>query len=65
MAMVRGLETLIGRLADSIRSEIGAVATEYALILTLIAIATILGLTLVGIAVGGLFDQAPPAFPGS
>jgi Flp pilus assembly pilin Flp len=58
---VKGLTTLLRpvRALD----ERGAVSTEYALILTLVAMATLLAIGAVGAAVAGLFEQAPPAFP--
>ena len=41
----------------------GSVATEYGMMLALIALAIIVAATAFGIAVAGLFDQGTAAFP--
>lgn len=46
-----------------VRDERGAVATEYALVLVLIATVIIVAVTFFGLTLLGLFDQAPGAFP--
>jgi pilus assembly protein Flp/PilA len=50
------------------RNEDGAVATEYGLLLVLIALAIVVGATALGIAINNLFDDAatrlaPPGGP--
>jgi Flp pilus assembly pilin Flp len=46
------------------RGEAGSVATEYGLLLLLIALAIVLAATAFGASVAGLFDQGTDAFPG-
>jgi pilus assembly protein Flp/PilA len=45
-------------LTRGIRNEDGAVATEYGLLLVLIALAIIVGATALGIAINNLFNNA-------
>lgn len=44
-------------------NEVGAVGTEYGLILTFIAVVIIAAVIAFGIVLNGLFEQAPAAFP--
>lgn len=46
-----------------VRDECGATATEYALLVTLIAMAIITAVTLFGLAVGDLFVLPANVFP--
>lgn len=55
------LATLYGRTVE----ELGAVATEYGLVLMLIALAIVLAAALFGVAVADLFDRGTGGFPGS
>jgi Flp pilus assembly pilin Flp len=57
------LRTLLARFVSAIHDDRGAVATEYGLTLVLIAIAIVVAATAFGIALTGMFEQAPPAFP--
>lgn len=45
------------------RDERGAVATEYALVLALIAMVIVVALTFFGLTLLGLFEEGPEAFP--
>lgn len=60
---MNGIEYLLRRLSGATRGERGAVATEYALVLMLIALAIIAAVTLFGVALLHLYEQAPDAFP--
>ena len=51
------------RLATRLRADVGAVATEYSLVLMLIALAIVVAAAVFGVAVSDLFEQAPDAFP--
>lgn len=51
------------RLRVPTRGERGAVAAEYALLLVLIAIVIAGAVTLFGLTLLGVFEQAPEAFP--
>lgn len=51
---------IVGRIAD----VSGAVATEYALLLVLMALAIIAALTGLGLAIAGMFSDGAGAFPG-
>ena len=53
----------LDRLFAAMRVEVGAVSTEYGLILTLVVLVTVLALTAFGIAVSGLFDRGTDGFP--
>ena len=55
------LATLYGRTVD----ELGAVATEYGLVLMLIALAIVVAAALFGVAVADLFDRGTAGIPGS
>lgn len=59
---MNGLNDLLGRLAFLMRVETGAVATEHALILTLVVLVTVLAIGAFGVAVSGLFVDGN-AFP--
>lgn len=52
-----GIESLKGRFAR----EDGAVATEYGLLLVLIALAIIVAATALGVAISGVFSRASTA----
>lgn len=52
-----------GRSRPTLRSESGAVATEYGLLLLFVALAIILAVTAVGLAVLRLFQAGADAFP--
>jgi Flp pilus assembly pilin Flp len=60
---MNGISHLLRRVVVAVRGEVGAVATEYGLILTLVVLAIILGVTLFGASLLGLFQRAPDAFP--
>jgi Flp pilus assembly pilin Flp len=63
MSMTNVIRLRTRRLIASIHGEAGAVATEYGLLLTLIALAIIIAAGLYGASVMGLFDQGTDAFP--
>jgi Flp pilus assembly pilin Flp len=46
-----------------LRSEAGAVATEYGLLLMFIAIAIVVAATAYGLSVAGLIGRGPDQFP--
>ena len=58
-----GIRYRLRRLFAARDDERGAVATEYGILLTLIAIVIVVALTLYGGALVGLFNQGPSAFP--
>ena len=60
---MNGLNDFLVRLSLLVRVETGAVSAEYGLILTLVVLVTVLAIGAFGIAVSGLFEEAPPAFP--
>jgi len=45
--------------------EIGAVGTEYGLVLTFIAVVIIAAVIAFGLVLNGLYEQAPSSFAGS
>ncbi|HEY7659833.1 MAG TPA: Flp family type IVb pilin [Actinomycetota bacterium] len=53
----------VGRIVAWGRCELGAVAAEYGLILTLVVIVTVLAITAFGIAVVGMIDEGSSGFP--
>ncbi len=57
------LRSALRRISGRARGEAGAVATEYGLLLLLIALAIILAATAFGASVAGLFDQGTAGFP--
>ena len=63
--MTRLRSLLIGFVVPMDEDEGGSVATEYGLMLMLIALAIIVAATAFGIAVSGLFDTGTSAFPGA
>ena len=63
--MTRLRSLLIGFVVPMDEDERGSVATEYGLMLMLIALAIIVAATAFGLAVSGLFDKGTAAFPGS
>jgi Flp pilus assembly pilin Flp len=54
---------LARRLSVRFRTDIGAVAAEYSLVLALIALAIIVAAGLFGLRLTGLFDRGTDAFP--
>ena len=62
---MEAIKALLVRLVSVVVDEEGAVATEYGLTLMLIALAIVVAATAFGIALTGLFEQGPPAFPAS
>jgi Flp pilus assembly pilin Flp len=59
-----GAQTLFSGLRYRLRREDGAVATEYALLLVLIALAIITAATLLGLAIAGVFDAGSSTLGG-
>jgi Flp pilus assembly pilin Flp len=57
------IRCLLRRSVAAVRGELGAVATEYGLILTLVVLAIILGVTLFGGALVGLLQRGPDSIP--
>jgi len=55
-----GIESLKGRFTR----EDGAVATEYGLLMVLIALAIIVAATALGVAISGVFDRASGSLGG-
>lgn len=62
-SIMDGISRKLRRLTVALHGELGAVATEYGLILTLVAVVIVVAITLYGGAVLGLFQQAPDKFP--
>jgi Flp pilus assembly pilin Flp len=60
---MRSLPTRLRRRLFALHAEAGAVATEYGLILMLIALVIILAATAFGMAVSNLFDRGTDGFP--
>jgi Flp pilus assembly pilin Flp len=58
------LRTFLRRISVRAHAEAGSVATEYGLLLLLIALAIVLAATAFGASVAGLFDQGTAGFPG-
>jgi pilus assembly protein Flp/PilA len=58
LSLYTGLKSGWIHLTRRVRNEEGAVATEYGLLLVLIALAIIAGATLLGAAINGLFTDA-------
>jgi Flp pilus assembly pilin Flp len=59
-----GAQTLFTGLRSKMRREDGAVATEYALLLVLIALAIIAAATLLGLAIAGVFQSGSDTLNG-
>ena len=57
------IQSLLRHAADAMRGELGAVATEYGLLLLLIALVIILAVTAYGISLSGAFQTGANAFP--
>lgn len=57
------IRSLGRRFSARVRADAGAVAAEYGLVLALIALAIIVAAGLFGLALTGLFDRGPDAFP--
>ena len=55
-----GIESLMGRFTR----EDGAVATEYGLLMVLIALAIIVAATALGVAISGVFERASGSLGG-
>lgn len=60
---VKALLSLLVRAKLALTREDGAVATEYGLLLVLIALAIVVAATAFGAAVAGLFDRGTSAIP--
>jgi pilus assembly protein Flp/PilA len=58
LSLYAGLKSGWFHLTRRIRNEDGAVATEYGLLLVLIALAIVVGATALGIAINNLFNDA-------
>ena len=57
LALYVGAQTVLADLRGKLRREDGAVATEYALLLVLIALAIITAAIALGAATAGVFDR--------
>jgi Flp pilus assembly pilin Flp len=57
LALYVGAQTLVADLRGKMRREDGAVATEYALLLVLIALAIITAAIALGTAIAAVFDR--------
>jgi pilus assembly protein Flp/PilA len=58
-------KTLLWGARDKITNEDGAVATEYGLLLVLIAIAIVAAATALGVAISGVFDSGKDSLSGA
>lgn len=58
-------KTLLWSARDKITNEDGAVATEYGLLLVLIAIAIIVAATALGVAISKVFDRGSGSLSGA
>jgi pilus assembly protein Flp/PilA len=58
-------KTLLWGARDKITNEDGAVATEYGLLLVLIAIAIVAAATALGVAISGVFTQGKNSLSGA
>lgn len=65
MAILRLLEAMANYYGLSVRDEEGAVATEYIVLLVFIALAIIVGATLLGTTINQAFDDACSDIPTS
>jgi Flp pilus assembly pilin Flp len=59
-----GAQTLFAGLRSKMRREDGAVATEYALLLVLIALAIIAAAIALGLAIAGVFNEGAGVLEG-
>jgi Flp pilus assembly pilin Flp len=57
LALYVGAQTVVANLRSKMRREDGAVATEYALLLVLIALAIIAAAIALGLAIASVFDE--------
>ena len=64
LALYAGAQTVLASLRSKMTREDGAVATEYALLLVLIALAIITAATLLGLAIAGVFDAGSSTLGG-
>lgn len=64
LALYVGAQTLVANLRDKMRHEDGAVATEYALLLVLIALAIITAAILLGNAIANVFSRGATTLGG-
>jgi len=64
LALYVGAQTLVADLRNKVRGEDGAVATEYALLLVLIALAIIGAAILLGAAIASVFTRGATTLGG-
>lgn len=64
LALYVGAQTLVADLRGKLRREDGAVATEYALLLVLIALAIIAAAIALGVAIAGVFNRGATTLGG-
>jgi Flp pilus assembly pilin Flp len=64
LALYAGAQTLLTRLRGKLSREDGAVATEYALLLVLIALAIIAAAIALGLAIAGVFEKGATTLGG-
>jgi Flp pilus assembly pilin Flp len=64
LALYVGAESFVTQMRTRLRREDGAVATEYALLLVLIAIAIITAAIALGTAIAGVFQQGADTLGG-
>ena len=64
LALYVGAQTLVADLRGKLRREDGAVATEYALLLVLIALAIIAAAIALGVAIAGVFSRGATTLGG-
>lgn len=64
LSLYVGAQTLFSGLRSKLRREDGAVATEYALLLVLIALAIITAAILLGNAIAGVFEKGASTLGG-
>jgi Flp pilus assembly pilin Flp len=64
LALYVGAQTLMADLRGKLRREDGAVATEYALLLVLIALAIIAAAFALGVAIAAVFDEGSATLEG-
>jgi Flp pilus assembly pilin Flp len=64
LALYVRAQTFMADMRGKMRREDGAVATEYALLLVLIALAIIAAATALGLAIAGVFDKGSSTLGG-
>ncbi|HVD70390.1 MAG TPA: Flp family type IVb pilin [Actinomycetota bacterium] len=64
LALYVGAQTLMADLRSKVRGEDGAVATEYALLLVLIALAIITAAIAIGTAIAAVFNRGASTLGG-